>query len=377
MATYFTPWTWSDSHQQHYTYRMSHDHKVLETIWSGPTDPSRDNSTPRTSAAPSGLPTLPATTSASSDTGALHNYTTSPPTSSSQGRRILGQPSEDNNTSRVDSPTASPERSVPSLYGPSLNTITSPPSWSRSPVPTNNQYITDPSRSSPHDNAGYNDPSTAQALSIARDQSRSTIASLPHDVQRTMRGLERRFIQSGTDAVDHEQLDPRFRRVSRNHQAYFFTPGRVFKMLWTEPAGLVNPGKTRNSTHFSTVRFGETAFSEIRRFVVVRNKGSFSQCIPVQTYGGRAATKPGLVMSDHGVIYTTAYPPYLLVGEALTKSSIQVETTGGESLEPTSRVNYGKAYAVEHNVKVLDIGMVLENHRYLIAHYFDSAMRGL
>jgi len=56
---------------------------------------------------------------------------------------------------------------------------------------------------------------------------------------------------------------------------------QVFKMLWTEPAGQMNPGKTRNSTHFSTVQYGETAFSEIRRFVVVRNKGEFSQCMYV------------------------------------------------------------------------------------------------
>jgi hypothetical protein len=52
-------------------------------------------------------------------------------------------------------------------------------------------------------------------------------------------------------------------------------------MLWTEPAGLSNPGRTRNSTHFSTVWLNEQAFSEIRYFVVVRNKGSFSQCMYV------------------------------------------------------------------------------------------------
>jgi hypothetical protein len=50
-------------------------------------------------------------------------------------------------------------------------------------------------------------------------------------------------------------------------------------MLWTEPAGQANPGKTRNSTHFSTVWLGEQAWSEIRYFVVVRNKGTFSQCM--------------------------------------------------------------------------------------------------
>jgi hypothetical protein len=81
-------------------------------------------------------------------------------------------------------------------------------------------------------------------------------------------------------------------------------------------------------------------------------------------------------MKDHGVIHTTPTAPYLLPGEALTKYSIQVQSTEGEQLEPASRVNYGKAYVVEHNVKVLDVGMVIPSHQYLIAQYFDAAMRG-
>lgn len=80
-------------------------------------------------------------------------------------------------------------------------------------------------------------------------------------------------------------------------------------------------------------------------------------------------------MDDHGVIHTTASAPDLLPGEKLTKYSVQVQPYKDERLEPESRVNYGKAYAVEHNVKVLEVGMVLEGHRYLIQQYFDSAMR--
>lgn len=81
-------------------------------------------------------------------------------------------------------------------------------------------------------------------------------------------------------------------------------------------------------------------------------------------------------MSDHGIIYTTPAPPNQLQGENLTKYSIQVRRTGVEDLNAASRVNYGKAYAVEHNVKVLDIGMVVDGHQYLLGHYFDSAMTG-
>jgi len=81
-------------------------------------------------------------------------------------------------------------------------------------------------------------------------------------------------------------------------------------------------------------------------------------------------------VDDHGVIHSSATPPNLLPGEHLTKDSLRVELTSGEELDPASRVNYGKAYAVEHNVKVLDIGMVVEGHRYLITNYFEAAMRG-
>jgi len=205
---------------------------------------------------------------------------------------------------------------------------------------------------------------------------RRHVTSLPPDVQSTIHSLDRRYIQTNlNESFAQEQLDARYRRVAQPSRATFFVLGRVFKMLWTEPAGQMNPGKTRNSTHFSTVQYGETAFSEIRRFVVVRNKGEFSQCIPIQTYRGRGAAKPGVRMGDHGIIHTTVAAPNQLPGEALTKYSIQVQSTEGEYLELESRVNYGKAYAVEHNVKVLDVGMVIQDHRYLIKEYFDAAMQ--
>jgi hypothetical protein len=82
-------------------------------------------------------------------------------------------------------------------------------------------------------------------------------------------------------------------------------------------------------------------------------------------------------MADHGIIHTTPEPPNQLPGEQLTKYSIRVVPTGQESLAPASRVNYGKPYVVEHNVKVLDIGLVVESHRYMIQTYFDDALRSI
>ncbi|ORY18199.1 hypothetical protein BCR34DRAFT_554381 [Clohesyomyces aquaticus] len=204
------------------------------------------------------------------------------------------------------------------------------------------------------------------------------VAPLPEDVQETVGGDKpRRYIKTGRDSSEVENLDSRFRRVASHHHAHFFRRGRVFKMLWTEPAGRDAPGNTRGSTHFSLVRFNETAYSEIRRFVVLQNKGTFSQCIPVQTYRGQGATKRGLVVEDHAIIYT-ADPgigaPTPFEGEDITKHPIRVQSSSGEQLESASRVNFGKPYAVEHNCKVMDVGIVGDEHIHLLVGYFRQAM---
>lgn len=149
-------------------------------------------------------------------------------------------------------------------------------------------------------------------------------------------------------------------------------------MLWTEPAGQANPGQTRGSTHFSVVTYGENAYSEIRRFIVVNPKGTFSQCIPIQTYRNQGTLKPGLLVQDHGLVYTGGPwtpAPSLLFGEGITKQPIRVEPKDNEYLRSESRINFGKPYAVEHNVKVKEIGMVAPEHLHLLRAYFEQATR--
>lgn len=185
-----------------------------------------------------------------------------------------------------------------------------------------------------------------------------------------------RHIRTGIDGKEDEALDPRYKRVSLRSQANFFCHGRVFMMLWTEPAGRVNPGRTRGSTHFSVVKYSETAYSEIRRFVVVRNKGAFSQCVPVQTYRRQGATKVGVLVEDHAVIYTGGAhdpPPPLLEGEGIIKQALRVVTDGNETLDVCSRINFGKTYTVEHNVKVLSIGIIAPEHLHLLENYWRLA----
>lgn len=95
---------------------------------------------------------------------------------------------------------------------------------------------------------------------------------------------------------------------------------------------------------------------------------------PISTYGGQATLKPNLPGVDqHAIIYTRNKVPQVKqykaangvwVSENLTKDPIQVireqEDKEGE-LAPTSRLNFSKLYTVEHNVRVLNIGMVHKN----------------
>jgi hypothetical protein len=54
----------------------------------------------------------------------------------------------------------------------------------------------------------------------------------------------------------------------------FFVLGRVFAMLYTEPVGQ-NAKRNGNNDNFTTVRFGEEVFTQIRRFVVVSVRRNF------------------------------------------------------------------------------------------------------
>jgi hypothetical protein len=83
-----------------------------------------------------------------------------------------------------------------------------------------------------------------------------------------------------------------------------------------------------------------------------------------------------LIVHDHGVIYSGNTPPTLLPNETIDKSPIHIEVSDDYGLHPLSRINYGKVYAVEHNVKVREIGMVDEAHLDLLSGYFESAMVG-
>ncbi|KAF1999064.1 hypothetical protein P154DRAFT_438140 [Amniculicola lignicola CBS 123094] len=66
--------------------------------------------------------------------------------------------------------------------------------------------------------------------------------------------------------------------------------------------------------------------------------------------------------------------PGPLPGELLAKQAIEVTSTG-ETLDYASRINFGRSHDIEHNVKLLEIGRVVEDHIHLLLGYFKQARR--
>jgi ankyrin repeat protein len=75
---------------------------------------------------------------------------------------------------------------------------------------------------------------------------------------------------------------------------------------------------------------------------------------------------------DHAVIYTDNYPG-TLPSELLTKKPLRVIPDSPElKLGPTSRINFGKIYTVEHNVKVKKLGRIADECMFLLKLYWQG-----
>lgn len=158
---------------------------------------------------------------------------------------------------------------------------------------------------------------------------------------------------------DREQLDPLYR--IRRPGSEFFVVGKVFKILWPELPRDIDD----NISVSSVGRYDDAVISKIRWFVVVREGRSCCSCLPILTYATHGVAKRNVVKRDHSIVYTGAVPPQprhneLPVGnEKGMMEPIGVKTTvHGERLDKMSRINFGKIYTVEHNVKVYDFGNV-------------------
>jgi hypothetical protein len=169
--------------------------------------------------------------------------------------------------------------------------------------------------------------------------------------------------------VQYELIDPSFYVRPKG----FFHEGKVFSVIMNETAGATATTSHRatdyTSRSISSVKYQDNyVHTNVRRFVVVRQKREFCFACPVFTYSGRATTKPGVAASEHGIAYSWGSQPTLLPGEyGITKPSLTVVMIEGEKiLDKASRIYYGIHHPIQYNVKVKDIGYVVPDQVHLL-----------
>ncbi|KAK4565695.1 hypothetical protein LTR86_003543 [Recurvomyces mirabilis] len=167
----------------------------------------------------------------------------------------------------------------------------------------------------------------------------------------------------------------------RNRQ--FYCVGRVFLVLWAEPAGesrstvqTTNPLQERE---VSTGRFGERVFSKVRHFVVIKAGQGFCTAVPIATYRGRGVSMRGTIKRDHAVIYTGESPPAPRAEEqpGYKEQGMQqpvrvVPDNLGDNLDPASRIDFGKVHTIHHNIRTKAFGMVHAKSLALLLEQFQN-----
>lgn len=150
----------------------------------------------------------------------------------------------------------------------------------------------------------------------------------------------------------------------RSHR--FFVVGRVFLILWVEPAGTTAVTSLERND-FIPGRFqDEFIYSKVRRFVVVRRAETYCSAIPIMTYGGQGTGKRGVKKSEHVIIHTGSQAPLPLASESPARgdSSMRpfpirvIADNPTDKLDDESRLDLGKVSTIQHNVKVKPFGNV-------------------
>ncbi|KAI3296487.1 hypothetical protein DTO002I6_3251 [Penicillium roqueforti] len=202
--------------------------------------------------------------------------------------------------------------------------------------------------------------------------------SIPGDVQRkrhdrkVQKSSEPAYVIPGRSS-EHDTLDPRYKRQSDPRR--FFRVGRVFSMLWHENAGwhgtIVSEKLPSSSSPFTRGKYQEPIYSSIRRMVVVKEQKGCCWCVPITTYSGQGVAKAGVDRSKHAVIHMRGDRPRTVKFEPrMAKEPLEVDPARpDQKLDCMSRVNFGKVYTVEHNVKVLPVGKITEASRARFLEY--------
>jgi hypothetical protein len=100
---------------------------------------------------------------------------------------------------------------------------------------------------------------------------------------------------------------------------------------------------------------------------------------PINTYGGRGVTKPGLSTAErqaHAIIYMSDTQPKILPEERdIVKKPIAVDKASAQQkLDVMSRINFSRVHTVQWDVKVSNIGIVSRDSMPHLMSYWRQGL---
>lgn len=155
-----------------------------------------------------------------------------------------------------------------------------------------------------------------------------------------------------------------------NNPRAFFKKGRFFMTLWSEPKGF-------SEAERAAIGAAEQTFVEPARFVVVKPKSTHCICLRISTYSGQATAKPGVAASEHAAVLPLggSFQPHPRGESQMTKDPIFIKLENPDvSIDPMSRINFGKPYTVEYNIKVRKLGRVYGESVAKMDEYFAESL---
>nr|OQO17713.1 hypothetical protein B0A51_14463 [Rachicladosporium sp. CCFEE 5018] len=183
------------------------------------------------------------------------------------------------------------------------------------------------------------------------------------DVALFKAGIEAEEMIKGTANVS-EPFDPSFRKCAKPER--YFTVGRVFHMLWTDPPGSDPTYEHETVKSSKPSRSISATTSEVRCFVVIRPGKNYCSALPIVTYGGRGVASRQVIKHHHATISTSPKGPGCEGDEnprpgelGMLNLHVMVEPDHrAAKLNRMSRIDFGHVCSIEHEVNVKPFGTV-------------------
>lgn len=159
----------------------------------------------------------------------------------------------------------------------------------------------------------------------------------------------------------------------------FFVVGRIFKAVWFEPATtdmLKRQAGPESWANTCQDFYGEKPVARFRWFVVVRRRLNHSLCFAITTFMGPGSKpNPGRPV-DYVVMYPASVEPAKpYEEEGITRDPIAVIMEDEKHfIAPIARLDCGRIYTVEDNLRTLKIGRVHPASLPLLDKYYIESM---